>query len=102
MAAATGQEEARRGSHAEGPSSSALKGEPGAAAAAAAGRARPAGLMPELPLCSSVAGAAAAAALPARVRIIPDDVQDALDLLRAGAARRAHARGSSAHGGIPQ
>ena len=41
--------------------------------------------MPELPLCPSVAAAAATAGLPARVRIIPDDVQDTLDLLRAGA-----------------
>ena len=85
VAGATGQDEAaialdRR-------SSSALKGEPGAAAAAAAGRAWPAGLVPEVPLCSCVAAAAAAATLPARVRIILHDVQDALDQVRARGRR---------------
>ena len=68
VARATGQDEAaialdRR-------SSSVLNGESRVAAGAAAGRADPAGLVPEVPLCSSVAAAAAAAALPAHVRII--------------------------------
>ena len=84
----------------EARSSSALNAEPRAATATAAGHARPAGLMPELPLCPSVAAAAAAAALPARVRIILHDVQDALGQVRAGAARGAHARGLGARGGI--
>ena len=51
------------------------------AAGAAAGRAGPAGLVPEGPLWSPVVGAAAAARLPARVRIIPEDVQGALHVL---------------------
>ena len=79
----------------EARSSSALiQRQPGAAAATAAGRARPAGLMPELPLCPSVAAAAAAAALPARVRIIPEDVQDAHTrwARSARAPRAAHAQ----------
>ena len=83
-------------------SSSVLNGESRVAAGAAAGRADPAGLVPEVPLCSSVAAAAAAAAPRARVRIILQDVQDALDQVRASAARGGHARVSSAHGGIPQ
>eukprot|EP01043_Picozoa_sp_COSAG02_P065561 COSAG02_NODE_9933_length_2070_cov_97.081177_2_plen_62_part_00 len=41
-----------------------------------------------------VMGAAAAAALPARVRIIAQDVQDAVDVLQPGAAR-ARMRGDS-------
>ena len=72
---------------AAGPSSSARKGEGGAAAGAAAGRGGPAGLVLEVPLWSPVVAAAAAADLPTRVRIIAHDVQDALDLLQPGAAR---------------
>ena len=62
------------------------------------GRARPAGLMPEVPLCSYVAAAAAAAALRARVRIILHDVHDALDQV-ARAPRAARMRGDSRRGG---
>eukprot|EP01043_Picozoa_sp_COSAG02_P027046 COSAG02_NODE_1577_length_11862_cov_13.243135_7_plen_96_part_00 len=72
---------------AAGPSSSARKGEGGAAAAAAAGRGGPAGLVLGVPLWSPVVATAAAADLPARVRIIAQDVQDALDLLQLGATR---------------
>ena len=82
----------------EARSSSALNGEPGAAAATAAGRARPAGLVTKVPLCPSVAAAAAIAALLARVPIVLQDVQNALDLLRPRAARR-RVRGDSARTG---
>ena len=99
VAGATGQDEAAIALHVR-RSSSVLNGESRVAAGAAAGRADPAGLVPEVPLCTSVAAAAAAAALPARVRIILHDVQDALGQVRAGAARGAHARGLGARGGI--
>ena len=84
----------------EARSSSALNGEPGAAAAAAAGRARPAGLVTKVPLCPSVAAAAAIAALLARVPIVLQDVQNALDLLRPRAARRRMRGGSARTGGF--
>ena len=84
----------------EARSSRALNGEPGAAAATAAGRARPAGLVTKVPFCPSVAAAAAAAALLARVPIVLHDVQDALDQVRARATRGGHMRRSGAHGGI--
>ena len=89
---------ARTASAAEGASSSARNGEGGAAAGAAAGRGGPAGLVLEGPLWSPVMGAAAAAALPARVRIIAQDVQDAVDVLQPGAAR-ARMRGDSGRTG---
>ena len=74
-------------------------GKGGAAAGAAAGRAEPAGLVPKGQLWSPVVAAAAAAALPARVRIVAEDVQDALEQLqlrarrgtRCGDSRRARA-----------
>ena len=72
---------ARTASAAEGASSSARNGDGGAAAGAAAGRAEPAGLVPKGQLWSPVVAAAAAAALPARVRIVAEDVQDALEQL---------------------
>ena len=84
----------------EARSSSALNAEPRAAAATAAGRARPAGLVTKVPFRPSVAAAAAAAALLARVPIVLHDVQDALDQVRARAARGRHMRRSGAHGGI--
>ena len=59
----------------------------------AAGRAWPAGLVLEVPLCSPVAAAAAAAALRGRVLIILQDVQDALDH-RARAGSRAAPQGA--------
>ena len=69
-------------------SSSARKGEGGAAAGAAAGCDGPAGLVLEVPLWSPVVAAAAAAGLPARVRIIAQDVRGALELLRRGRRAR--------------
>ena len=57
------------------------------AAGAAAGRGGPAGLVLGVPLWFPMVATAAAADLPARVRIIAEDVQDALDLLQLGAAR---------------
>lgn len=79
-------------------SSSARKGEGGAAAGAAAGCDGPAGLVLEVPLWSPVVAAAAAAGLPARVRIIAQDVRGALELLRrARRARRACAGSRGAH-----
>ena len=63
-------------------------GKGGAAAGAAAGRAEPAGLVPKGQLWSPVVAAAAAAALPARVRIVAEDVQDALEQLQLLRARR--------------
>ena len=78
---------ARTLSVAEGASSSARKGEGGTAAAAAAGRGWPAGLVPEGPLWSPVVGAACAARLPARVLIIAEDVEGALELLWSRATR---------------
>ena len=81
-------------SAAEGPSSSARNGEGGAAARAAAGRGGPAGLVLEGPLWSPMVATAAAADLPTRVRIILQDVQDAVDVLQPGAAR-ARMRGDS-------
>ena len=79
-------------------------GKGGAAAGAAAGRAEPAGLVPKGQLWSPVVAAAAAAALPARVRIVAEDVQDALQAWNsssccARAARHA-LRGLEARAGI--
>ena len=69
------------------------------AAGAAAGRGGPAGLVLGVPLWSPMVATAAAADLPARVRIIADDVQDALDLLQRGAAR-ARTRGEPGRTGV--
>ena len=77
-------------------SSSARKGEGGAAAGAAAGCDGPAGLVLEVPLWSPVVAAAAAAGLPARVRIIAQDVRALWSCCVADAARDAHARGAEA------
>ena len=85
-------------------SSSARKGEGGAAAGAAAGCDGPAGLVLEVPLWSPMVAAAAAAGLPTRVRIIAQvaqnaqDVRGALELLRrARRARRACVGSRGAH-----
>ena len=65
------------------------------ATGAAAGRGGPAGLVLEGPLWSPMVATAAAADLPTRVRIILQDVQDAVDVLQPGSAR-ARMRGDSA------